>query len=201
MAKDGDFVKGTGDLIQQFLYAIRRGQLRGPYADQINISITELVGPTDQTTPPVLQRVAKRFAVPQHFNLRTKAPIMAVFGIRGDMGTKVEVEFDNIAGTAVPAPTGTPTVTSSNTAVANVTIDADGTGVDIVPTQPPQTGVTFTLTYTDSNVSFSQDCTILADLVATQGHFLTATATEFPLPASSTTTPTPDPAAPATPVP
>ena len=113
---------------------------------------------------------------------------MAVQGIRGDMGTKVPVEFDNIAGTAVPEPTGTPVLTVTGN-VATVALDTDGSSVDIFPVQPPVTGTPFTVTYTLGAIVFTQDFQINADLTATQGHFVTTADSDIPLP-----TPAPAPA-------
>lgn len=106
---------------------------------------------------------------------------MAIQGIRGDMGTKCPVEFDNISGTAVPEPQGTPQVTVSGD-VATVQLDRDGSSVDIFPKQPPVVGTPFTVTYTLGAISFSQEFQINADLNATQGHFVTTDDSDIPLP-------------------
>jgi hypothetical protein len=193
MATDRVFIESVTELVREINACVRRGFLTGPLAEQISITINEIGG--TPTVPLSPQRVPKRFAVLRNFNLHTGEPIMAVQGIRGDMGTKCPVEFDNIAGTAVPEPTGTPVLTVTGN-VATVALNTDGSSVDIFPVQPPVVGTPFTVTYTLGAIVFTQDFQINADVNATQGHFVTTNDSDIPLPPA---TPAPTPAVTPTP--
>jgi hypothetical protein len=185
MATDATYIEHVSELVKEINALLRRGLIFGPFAEQINITIRDIGGSV--STPLLPQRIPKRFAVLRNFNLHNGELIMATQGIRGDMGTKCPVEFDNIAGSAVPEPTGTPVITCSNDAVATVALDVDGESVDIFPVQPPVESTVFTVTYTLGAISFSQDFMVTPDLTATQGHFVTTDDSNIPLP---TTTPT-----------
>lgn len=182
MSTDGDFIEGARDVINTVLVAIRRGQIPAFVATNITIHIDEMVGNPLGGHQLQVQRIPRRFALPRNFNMKTGREIMATFGIHPTEGTKIPVEFDNISGTAVQSPDGPPNVTCSDTSVATVQLDADGSSVDVFPVQPPVPGREFTITYTDGTITFDQVLIVQEDLTATQGHFDTSAATNIPLP-------------------
>lgn len=181
MANDRAFISNTLELLQTLNNAIRRGMIGGSLAEQFNVNIINIGGSID--APLKLHRRPVRFAVLPTFNLRTGEPTMAIQGIRGDQGTKCPVEFDNIAGSSVPEPTGTPVITVSSANVATAVLDPDGSSVDLFPLQPPVVNTPFTVTYTLGAIVFTQDFQVNEDLTATQGHFVTTGDTNIPLPA------------------
>lgn len=185
MSTDGEYIAKVAELVSEINACLRRGFLVGPIAEQINITIRDIGGTTN--FPLSLRRVPKGFAVPRNFDLHTGALIMATINIRGDVGTRVPVEFDNLAGTAVPDPTGDATVTSSNDAIASVTLDTDGHSVLIRPAQPPTDSTPFTLTYTDGSITFTGEFAISPDVTAVAGHFVDSAMTTFPLDGSQPT--------------
>lgn len=180
MADDGSYIASVGELIKEVNAALRRGYITGPIAQQINITINQIGGSAN--TPLSPRRVPVRFGVPRNFNLKTGVVSMASVGVRGDMGTKVPIEFDNISGSPVPEPSGTASVTSSDTSVANVRVDPnDPSSIDILPVQPPVEGKDFTVTFTLGSIVITGDFVVTPDLAATQGHFVTTEDTNFPL--------------------
>lgn len=112
---------------------------------------------------------------------------MATINIRGDVGTRVPVEFDNLAGTSVPDPSGDASVTCSDESIATVSLDTDGHSVLIRPKQPPVESTDFTLTYTDGNITFTGEFAISPDVTAVAGHFVDSAMTTFPLDGSQPT--------------
>lgn len=143
------------------------------------------------STPAPDQTAASvRFVVPYVLHPVTRERITMPVNIIDDAITVIPIEFDNLAGASVPAPSGgTASVSVDNTANFSVAMGADGMSVEVTPVQPPTEGATATITYTDvvngqTLTATLADLTITQDVQATSVHFRTDQISTKPLPAA-----------------
>lgn len=159
-----------------------------------------------QPPQPDMQAASVRFVVPYCLDLKTRERIAMAVNIKDDVISVIPIEFDNVGGSAVPAPSGGTASVSVDNAAFSVELSADGSSVEVTPAQPPQDGQVGVITYSDvvNGVTFTAtlpDVTISLDSDAVSVHFRTDAITTKPLPAAAPPVTPPDPGAPAAPTP
>lgn len=115
--------------------------------------------------------------------------------IQSDVITVVPIEFDNLAGSAVPAPSGgTTSVNNDNDAACSASIETEADGslvLVLTPAQPPQDGAICNISVSDtvggqSITTPTVDFELTADTQAANAHLDTTHMSTRPLPAPPT---------------
>jgi hypothetical protein len=138
-----------------------------------------------------------RFVVPYYITPTGEHIPMAV-NIKDNVTSVIPLEFDNVAGTAVPEPSGDNGTVSIDNAAFTVTLQTSPLAVLVTPVQPPQDGQVGTITYTDTLAdgrvltATLAGVTISADVEAASVHFRDDQITTIPIAAVAP----PPPAAP-----
>jgi hypothetical protein len=131
-----------------------------------------------------------RIVVPTRRSLATGAPLNMPTAILSDVASVCPIEFDNLGGAPVAAPTGgTSTVNNDNAAACAVVVEAQQDGslaLVFSPVQPPQIDAVCNISFTDvvdgkTITTPTVDFVITADAAVSNAHLNTAGMTTRPL--------------------
>ncbi len=165
------------------ILSIVRGNtaLLNDMASQIFKIEQELSGPAPDDTA-----ASVHFVVPTYRDITTGKEVHMALTLANGVISNIPLEFDNLAGTAVPAPDETTAmISTSDPLIASAALGHDGMSIDVTPIVPQVAG-SFTVSFADSaNVALTAtlDCeyVIPPDLTAANVHFRTDEVTTRPL--------------------